>query len=404
MMLLSDKSALEEALSQSSHGDWREEAYTRFSMQGLPGKRHELYRYADTNEILERSYERIMHEKFCTTGGKKVCIENGALIEVPESDGISVEVNIGNVNYDAAHFDPLYHLGHALSEWVIRIEVDASYSGRVLEIVHRLDAEGTLIPYRIDLCILPEAKVELVERFEHVRFEKSLLLYGFNISVANHATLNFYRMQTNIPEGAVMGSHFVRLHEMSHAYWHLFDRDAQHVLHLYEFYLRGEEAKLQFDSVLFAKEEEVMGNILQIHHDAPHGTSNQSARQILGGRARGVFDGKVIVSEQGRYTVANQLSKALLLSHNAGIKMATKPQLEIYIDELEASHGASIGHLNEEQMFYLLSRGIDKKSATNMMSEAFMREIFERIENERIRNDLLQAYGIGEGIGENLPI
>lgn len=404
-MRLTDPVWLTQEINKPLHNTlWHNRAYALFEKIGLPDKRNELYRYAGIEKILDRPYERLKNEETRAVPGKRLCITNGALSEFPESANVSIHINATEVHYDPEHADPLYHLGHVMCERVIRIEIDSEFQQTSLPIVHRLCASGEIISYRVELIVAPEVNVDVIETFEGECFENSLMLYGFNVSVANHAGLSFYRVQSGMPKGAVLGSHSMKLHESSKAYLHLFDRDVSYAFHTYAFHLRGEEAVLDFDSVASADKEEVIGNVLEIHHDASRCRSNQMVRQILDGHSHGIFDGKVIVSERGRDSVANQLSKALLLSDEAGIKMAVKPQLEIYIDELEASHGASIGNLDKEQLFYLRSRGLDRARATQIMTEAFIREIFERIENERIRNDLLQTYGLGDTSGENFPV
>ncbi len=101
--------------------------------------------------------------------------------------------------------------------------------------------------------------------------------------------------------------------------------------------------------------------VVRVSHDAPHGTSRQIFKNVLDDKARGVFQGKIYVAKDAQKTDGHQLSRALLLSDKA--EMDAKPELEIYADDVKCSHGSAIGDLEEQEMFYLRSRGIRKKSA-----------------------------------------
>src|SRR5262249_39101521 len=109
---------------------------------------------------------------------------------------------------------------------------------------------------------------------------------------------------------------------------------------------------------------------------------------ILDGRSRGVFHGRILVRQDAQKTDAKQTNKNLLLSDDAGVN--TKPQLEIYADDVKCTHGATIGQLNEESVFYLRARGIGKETARRMLMHAFAGEIIERVRHQSVRDELNQ--------------
>ena len=118
----------------------------------------------------------------------------------------------------------------------------------------------------------------------------------------------------------------------------------------------------------------------------PHCTSFQVYKTILDGKARGVFNGKIYVRKYAQKTDAKQTNKTLLLSDDA--IMNAKPQLEIFADDVKCTHGAAIGQLDAEQIFYLRSRGIDEQSARNILTFAFASEALDGISNEQLRGML----------------
>jgi Fe-S cluster assembly protein SufD len=126
-----------------------------------------------------------------------------------------------------------------------------------------------------------------------------------------------------------------------------------------------------------------------IDHFAPRCTSHQIYKGILDGDARAVFNGKVFVHPDAQQTDAQQTNKNLLLSSDA--RVDTKPQLEIYADDVKCSHGATVGQLEEEELFYLRSRGLHDELARNLLTYGFAEELIDKIKIESIKNQLDEA-------------
>ena len=142
----------------------------------------------------------------------------------------------------------------------------------------------------------------------------------------------------------------------------------------------------------------------QIDHAKPHGTSQQLYKSILGGRAIGVFNGKILVRQDAQKTDARQTNSNLLLSEDALIH--TKPQLEIFADDVKCAHGATVGRLDEEAVFYLRSRGIGLETARGLMTYAFGSETINLVTNEIIRDRLeeLLAQWISQTCGRSFSL
>jgi Fe-S cluster assembly protein SufD len=126
-----------------------------------------------------------------------------------------------------------------------------------------------------------------------------------------------------------------------------------------------------------------------IDHRQPHCSSHQLYKGILDGKSRAVFNGKVFVRHGAQQTDARQTNKNLLLSNDAQVD--TKPQLEIYADDVKCTHGAAIGQIDEDMMFYLESRGINPVLAKNMLTYGFAEEVIEKIKIESIKRELDEA-------------
>jgi Fe-S cluster assembly protein SufD len=126
-----------------------------------------------------------------------------------------------------------------------------------------------------------------------------------------------------------------------------------------------------------------------VRHDAPSTTSRQTVKNVLAGRSQGVFQGRIEVARVAQKTDGYQMNQALLLSPEAEID--TKPELEIFADDVKCSHGATVGELDAEQLFYLRSRGIPDAEARSMLVRAFLAESLELVTNEAVREVLDRA-------------
>jgi Fe-S cluster assembly protein SufD len=126
-----------------------------------------------------------------------------------------------------------------------------------------------------------------------------------------------------------------------------------------------------------------------VRHDAPNCTSRQTVKNVLAGRSRGVFQGRIEVARAAQKTDGYQMNQALLLSPDAEID--TKPELEIFADDVKCSHGATVGELDAEQLFYLRSRGIPDAEARSILVRAFLAESLDAVTNDKVRGVLERA-------------
>ena len=124
-----------------------------------------------------------------------------------------------------------------------------------------------------------------------------------------------------------------------------------------------------------------------MQHKHPESKSNQHIKGILQKESSGVFQGKIIVFQDAQKTDAFQFNQNLLLSEKAEANI--KPELEIYADDVKCSHGATTGELDEEMLFYLRSRGLNKNKAKKILIEGFVNELFDSIENKELKEKLL---------------
>ena len=152
--------------------------------------------------------------------------------------------------------------------------------------------------------------------------------------------------------------------------------------------LAGENAELGMSGVTVATERRHVDFHTTIDHAMPHGRSEELFKTIADEGSTGVFTGRIIVRQDAQKTDARQMSRNLLLSEGATVW--TRPQLEIHADDVKCAHGATIGRLDDEALFYLRSRGIDASAARRLLMSAFMAEVIDDIVSAELRESLLR--------------
>jgi Fe-S cluster assembly protein SufD len=160
--------------------------------------------------------------------------------------------------------------------------------------------------------------------------------------------------------------------------------------------LAGEGSECLINGLFMANGRQHMDNYMLVEHASPHCDSRQFYNGILNGQSRGVFHGRIIVHKDAQKTDAKQTNRNLLLSDDAQID--TKPQLEIYADDVKCTHGATIGQVDENALFYLRSRGLDEVSARHVLLLAFANECLDRMSSQQVRDHLerLVVQGLPE--------
>lgn len=362
--------------------------YTYFEKLGLPKNKTEQYRNFPIEAILETQYTFDDKEFKLPYEGTRLVIENGEVREYPKGTHVTFKKLF---ELDTNHFDALYFMSHIIGQRVIYIEVLENIS---FEVLHLINKSETLLSYRIVVKTLENQEVNVFENFEMQGSENSFLLYGIDAEVLQDSSLVWIRNENRqVDEASVVGTHRYNVSKLAALELKTFDFGSANSLHLSKVDLAN-YAWIDASHLLLASNKARRGNVIEIHHNEAYAKSAQEARSILRDKATGIFDAKITISSNAKYSNAAQNSKAILLDENA--HMYAKPQLEIYTDELEASHGATIGELDEDALFYLCSRGISLEDARKMLVLAFANILIDTVKDKKyaqqIRDEFDKAY------------
>ncbi|MDD5580788.1 MAG: Fe-S cluster assembly protein SufD [Methylobacter sp.] len=397
----------------------RLEALEKFSAHGFPSLREEEWRYTNVSAIEKKLFSPVLgfvpHPKLRTVNTEwvkshqledawsMVLIDGHFSAELSVLDGLPETVSLmGMADALAKQPDQLEnYLGQAVSHsehsfiafntaWFtdgLFLHVPAgqvlSKPVQLLHVVTQADAMATT---RTIIVVGEMAEANVIETFAGV--DNSYLTAAVTeVFVGQNANLTLYKMQ-NEPEKAYhFGGTYVkqakdaRFTHHNFAFGGLLARSDIHTD-------LGHASECELNGLYLGVKRQHIDNHTRINHLKPHAISREIYKGVLDDRARGVFQGRVIVTEDAQKTDSQMSNRNLLLSNDA--EADTKPQLEIYADDVKCGHGVTVGQLDEKSVFYLQSRSIDEETARNMLTFAFANEMVDKISIKSLHDKVLE--------------
>jgi len=346
-----------------------EAAFARFSERGFPTTHDEDWRFTNVAPIARKSWKRLAQR---TAGATPVA-------QLPEEalKHLAQYVNQSNAfaALNTAFFDEVsfYHVPRN----TVRKEP--------IEIVYEAEGEGVTHP-RTLIVVGANAQCTIVETY------KGKGAYFTNavteIVAGENAVVDHYKVTQESPEAYHVSTLQAALGRSANFASHsitlggaLVRNDAGAVLS------EGTEATL--NGLYIVNGTQHVDNHTVIDHAKPHAASHELYKGILDGRATAVFNGGILVRKDAQKTDSKQTNKNLVLSDEAVIN--TKPELQIFADDVKCTHGATIGQLDAESLFYMQSRGIGKADARSLLTYAFAQDIVDRIKVQSLRDSLERA-------------
>ena len=252
------------------------------------------------------------------------------------------------------------------------------------DIVHINAAEGQALSPRIIIDVKDGQSITFVENYDGVgAYWKNAVV---QINIGKNAKLRHYRTINESEQGVCTIFTHAKIAEGATYEAFNFIHGAGFIRNQIHTEIMGSNAHCGLSGVNLLSGAQHADTTITIEHQAPHCTSNQTYKSVLDGQSHGVFQGKVHVHQIAQKTDGYQLSNALMLSPLA--EMNTKPELEIYADDVKCSHGATTGKLDDEPMFYMQSRGIPEPLAKALLIEAFCGTAVDTVTDADFAHDI----------------
>ncbi|WP_372880263.1 Fe-S cluster assembly protein SufD [Psychromonas sp.] len=232
----------------------------------------------------------------------------------------------------------------------------------------------TLLEHYMDLAV-PDAEITIAE----TKRRQNLINVVTEIALGRQAHLNHYKLQDHSLNSSHIAAMYVQQQQESVFTSHSYSLGAALARHDIQVQLSEPQAECSLNGVYLVDGHQHVDYHTQIEHLAPNCSSQQIYKGVIQNQSRAVFDGKVNIQPIAQRSAARQINKNLLLGEQAEVD--TKPELQIYADDVVCSHGATVGQLDAQSLFYLQSRGISEKDAQAWLVYGFIREVLERIDN-----------------------
>ena len=239
---------------------------------------------------------------------------------------------------------------------------------------------------RLEVLLAPQAQLQLIERHLSATAAGSFVNSALEVQLGQGAQLTHYRLQGLSAKSTLFDTLSASLATRATYHLHAVSTGARAARSTQSVQLAGEHAELDMATVALGNLQQVQDSFARVEHRAPRARTQQLFRGIAAGRARVAFNGKIVVAPGAVGTDSRQSLRGLLAGPDAEIDV--RPQLEIYTDDVRCSHGATAGKLDENMLFYLLSRGLEPDTAQRLLKWAFLADAFARIEVPQLRHQI----------------
>ena len=412
--------------------DIRTDAFKSFEADGFPNKRQEAWKYTSLNSILKEDYSVFpKHEEALEykdvkkyfihdIDSYKIIFINGKYsshLSATTHEGIDVclmssalskpkyKLIIDNYFNKIATKDSLSSLNTAFSAEGAYIHIPKNkVVEKPIQIIHfSTGTEAALMLQPRNLVVIDEnSHVQIVERHQSLTENPVLTNSVTEIFANKRAIVDYYKIQNDKQSASLIDNTFVNQKDQSLAKVHTFSFGGKLTRNNLNFYQNGERIDSTMKGITIIGARQHVDHNTLVHHIEPNCESHQDYKGIYDANSTGVFNGKVVVEKLAQKTNAFQANNNILISDKATIN--TKPQLEIFADDVRCTHGCTIGQLDESAMFYLRSRGIPVKEARGLLMFAFSNNVLDSVKIPEIKQRItkLIAQKLGVNIGFDL--
>ncbi|MBD0831024.1 Fe-S cluster assembly protein SufD [Aestuariibaculum sediminum] len=409
--------------------DVRTDAFKIFEEKGFPTKKDEAWKYTSLNSVLKQDYSLFpkqedaleyrdvkkyfihdidsykivfidgkysSHLSQTTHDGMDVCLMSAALSKP------KYQLVIQNYFNKVATTDSLTSLNTAFSSEGAFIHIPKNkIVEKPIQIVHFSTGNeaATMLQPRNLIVVDENSHVQIIERHQSLTENPVLTNSVTEIFANKRAIVDYYKIQNDNHNASLIDNTFINQKRESHASVHTFSFGGKLTRNNLNFFQNGERIDSTLKGVTIIGDKQHVDHNTLVHHIEPNCESHQDYKGIFDDNATGVFNGKVIVEKEAQKTNAFQANNNILISDKATIN--TKPQLEIFADDVKCSHGCTIGQLDESAMFYMRSRGIPEKEAKGLLMYAFSNNVLSSVKIPEIKQRItkLIANKLGVNIG-----
>ncbi|MBL6643639.1 MAG: Fe-S cluster assembly protein SufD [Flavobacteriaceae bacterium] len=429
--LLASHLALEERidLADPVH-QTRLESLKTFEQKGFPSRKEEAWKYTSLNPLIREDYALFPKSEFTiqlkkvkkyflyeidtykvvfidgvyspflsdtTHDGLDVCLMSAALSKPKYSHLINTYFN-KTTDVD----DSLTALNTSYAHEGAYVYIPKNkVAEKPIEIIHFSSGnEKALWLQPRNLIVVDQnAQVQILERHQSLKEHNVVTNSVTEIYAHKDAFVDYYKIQNDLNSASLIDNTYISQESNSTARVHTFSLGGKLIRNNLNFYLKGTHCDTTLKGVTLLKDQQHVDHYTLVDHQFPNCESHQDYKGVFSDASKGVFNGKIHVDKKAQKTNAFQQNNNILIDDKSTVN--TKPQLEIYADDVKCSHGCTVGQLDEDALFYMQSRGIPKKEAKALMTYAFANNVLESVElpilKKRINKLIANKLGVNLG-------
>ena len=429
--LISSHLAFEEDLdlTDSVH-DTRAQALKIFEEKGFPSKKDELWKYTSLDALILKDYSLFPKSEasielkdikkyfLYDTDTYKVIFIDGVynpFLSNTTHDGLDVclmSAALSKPKYRDiinSYFNKIAPLDESLTALNTSYAKEGAFiyipkktvAEKPIEIIHFSSGEqdSLWLQPRNLIVIDKNSQVQIIERHQSLKQHSVVTNSVTEIYVHEEAFVDYYKLQNDLTSASLIDNTYIQQEKNSHASVHTFSLGGKLIRNNLRYFHKGEHILSTLKGVTILEGKQHVDHSTMVHHSQPNCESHQDYKGIFSERSEGVFNGQILVDKIAQKTNAFQQNNNVLLDDKATVN--SKPQLEIFADDVKCSHGCTIGQMDEEALFYLRSRGIPKKEAKALMTYAFANNVLESVQlpslKKRINGQIARKLGVNLG-------
>ena len=407
------KSNFEKSLSKgnfsSSQKEIKEKNFNKFIEQGFPTKRNEDWKFSDLNQIISINFENINFSKI----DNQSSIDENFVNDFEHNKILFINGNISKIDFSYENEEKItlkqdFELDKELNENVL-LNLNTAFVSNYIQIIVKkgyqfqkpliiynyltsnLDSSG--LNMRLDIDLEDDVSLNVIS-ISNENTKNNFLNYRQKINIGKNSVLKNYSLDINPTSNIKYSFKDINLDKNSHLEYFILSKGSKFAKHDINCSLNNEYGSVALNGIIDLNEKKHHEIKTVINHNEENCKSYQLIKSVLNDNSKGVYQGKIYVNSKAQKTDGYQLSRALLL--NDDVEFNAKPELEIYADDVKCSHGSTSGNIDENSIFYLMSRGLSHAQSKRLLTNGFLNEVVEKITNQDVKSLVKKFTGIQE--------
>ena len=393
----------------SSQKEIKEKSFNNFIKNGFPNKRLEDWKFSDLKQIITTNFEDINFSK----KEEQSNIDKNFIVDLEHnkivfSDGIISKLDFSHEDEQQIVVDQntdlekelsrnsLLNLNTAFVSNYTKILVKSGYQFKKPLILFNYlsnNLNNVGINIRLDIKLEDDASLNIIN-ISNENLNNNFLNFRQKINIGKNSILKNYSLDINENSNFKYSFKDISLEKNSHLEYFILSKGSKFLKHDINCSLNNEYGSVVLNGIIDLDDKKHHEIKTNINHNEENCKSYQLIKSVLNENSKGIYQGKIYVNSKAQKTDGYQLSRALLLSDE--VEFNAKPELEIYADDVKCSHGSTSGNVDEDSIFYLMSRGLSYEQSKKLLTNGFLNEVIEKITNNEVKSLVKKLMGINE--------